>query len=252
MPDFQLQSSFLQGGYRPPRTGLLGDYRLTFDPTLLLPQMGWCGYLPGGNLRPLGPANLFAGLDSVLKPAMGDLSSTLRLNPNLPPTQAAHTSMLAAGSPLWDQLAGLIGSVGPGALWQPLTVPGATNVVTGQPFTIGTIDPAGRPRFDGVDSTVAGSALDSRWLGLSLGFGRRFRFATDLDVSVQLFADKDAILTQQPRYLFSGGALSVKGRTSWGSDLNLRIGAGRDQSGGPAGFFTLQIGPDIPPPAVGP
>ncbi|MBV9836056.1 MAG: hypothetical protein JO055_16685 [Alphaproteobacteria bacterium] len=250
MSDFQLSSSFLQGGYRPPRAGLLGDYHLTLDPTLLQPQMGWCGYMPGGGLMPLG--SLFAGLDDVLQPAMGDMTSALRLNTNLTPTQSARNSLLSAGSPLWDKLAGLIGKAGPGALWQPLGVPGATNLVTGKPFTIGTIDPAGHPRYDGVDGTVAGIALDSRWAGLSLGFGRRFRFATDLDVSVQLFADKDAVLNQKPQYLFSGGALSVKGRTSGGSDLSLRIGAGRDQAGGAAGFFTLQIGPDIPPAPVGP
>lgn len=251
MGDFQLSSSFLQGGYRPPRISLLGDARLTLDPALLQPQMGWCGYMPGGGLRPLG-TNLFAGLDSVLAPPMGDMSRSLRLNSSLTPTQSARNSLLSAGSPLWDKLAGLIGDSAPGALWRPVTVPGATNVVTGEPFSIGVVDPSGRPRYDGVDATVAGSALDSRWLGLSLGFGRRFRFASDLDVSVQLFADKDAVLTQQPQYLFSGGALSVQGRTSWGADLNLRIGAGRDQAGGAAGFFTLQIGPDIAPAAVGP
>lgn len=251
MSDFQLSSSFLQGGYRPPRTGLLGDFRLTLDPALLQPQMGWCGYLPGGGLMPLG-ASPFAGLDPVLEPAMGDMTSALRLNTRLTPTQSARNSLLSAGSPLWDKLAGLIGDAGPGALWRPITVPSATNLVTREPFSIGVLDPSGRPRYDGVDATVAGSALDSRWLGLSLGFGRRFRFASDLDVSVQLFADKDAVLTQQPQYLFSGGALSVQGRTSWGADLNLRIGAGRDQAGGAAGFFTLQIGPDIPPAAVGP
>ena len=251
MSDFQLSSSFLQGGYRPPRTGLLGDFHLTLDPALLQPQMGWCGYVPGGGLRPLGP-NLFAGLDDVLKPAIGGMSSALRLNSNLTPTQSARNSLLAAGSPLWDKLAGLIGDAAPGALWRPIAVPGATNVVTGEPFSIGTIDPAGHLRYDGADATVAGTALDSRWLGLSLGFGRRFRFATDLDVSVQLFADKDAVLAEKPQYLFSGGALSVQGRTSWGSDLSLRIGAGRDQAGGAAGFFTLQIGPDIPPPPVAP
>ena len=251
MPDFQLSSSLLQGGYRPPRTGLLGDFRLTLDPALLQPQMGWCSYMPGGGLRPVG-TSLFAGLDGVLEPAMGNMTRGLRLDASLTPTQSARNSLLSAGSPLWDKLAGLIGDAGPGALWRPVTVPGATNVVTGEAFSIGAFDPSGRPRYDGVDSTVAGSALDSRWLGLSLGFGRRFRFATDLDVSVQLFADKDAVLTQQPQYLFSGGALSVQGRTSWGADLNLRIGAGRDQAGGPAGFFTLQIGPDIPPAAVGP
>lgn len=112
MGDFQLSSSFLQGGYRPARTGLLGDFHLTVDPSLLQPQMGL--------------------------------------------------------------------------------------------------------------------------------------------VSVQLFADKDAVQTQQPQCLFSGGASSVQGRTNWGADLNLRIGVGRDQAGGAAGFFTLQIGPDIPPAAVGP
>jgi hypothetical protein len=252
MSDFQLQTTFLQGGYKPPRTGLLGDYHLTLDPALLQPQMGWCGYMEGGGVRPLGGLSLFAGVDDVLQPAMGDMSSALRLNKGLAPTLSARNSLLSAGSPLWDKLAGLIGKAGPGALWQPIGVPGATNLVTGKPFSIGVIDPAGHPRYDGVDGTVAGTALDSRWLGLTLGLGRRYRFASDLDVSVQLFADKDAVLEKKPQYLFSGGALSVQGRTSWGADLNLRIGAGRDQSGGTAGFFTLQIGPDIPPAAVAP
>ena len=251
MGDFQLSSSFLQGGYRPPRTGLLGDFRLTLDPALLQPQMGWCGYLPGGGLQPLS-LDLFAGLDGVLEPAMGDMSRALRLNTRLTPAQSARNSLLSAGTPLWDKLAGLIGSAGPGALWRPVTVPGATNVVTDAPYSIGVVEPAGRVRYSGVDATVAGSALDSRWLGASVGLGRRFRFATDLDVSLQVFADKDAVLTQQPQYLFSGGALSVQGRTSWGAPLNLRVGGGRDQAGGAAGFFTLQIGPDIPPAAVTP
>lgn len=251
MGDFQLSSSFLRDGYRPRRPRLLGDFRLTLDPAFLRPPMGWCCYLPGGDLRRLG-TNLFPGLDGVLEPAMGDMSRALRLTPGLTPVQSARNSLLAAGSPLWDKLAGLIGDAAPGALWRPITVWGATNVVTGEPFSIGVVDPAGRLRYDGVDATVAGSALDSRWLGLALGFGRRYSFASDLDVSLQVFADKDAVLRERPQYLFSGGALSVQGRTSSGANLNLRIGAGRDQAGGAAGFLTLQIGPDIPPAAVAP
>jgi hypothetical protein len=251
MGDFELSSAFLRGGYRPRRPRLLGDFRLTLDPAFLRPPMGWCCYMPGGGLRRLG-TNLFPGLDGVLEPAMGDTARALSLNTTLTPTQAARNSLLSASSPLWDKLAGLIGDAAPGALWRPITVPGATNVVTGEPFSIGVVEPAGRLRYDGVDAAVAGSALDSRWLGLTLGFGRRYRFASDLDLSLQVFADKDAVLRERPQYLFSGGALSVKGRTSSGADLNLRIGAGRDQSGGAAGFFTLQIGPDIPPAAVVP
>jgi len=251
MSDFQLSSPFLRSGYRPQRPGLLGNFRLTLDPMFVRPPMGWCCYLPGGDLRRVG-TNLFPGLDDVIEPAMGDMSRALSLTPGLTPVQSARNSLLSAGSPLWDKLAGLIADTAPGALWRPIAVRGATNVVTGEPFSIGVIEPAGRLRYDGVDATVAGSALDSRWLGLALGFGRRYSFASGLDVSLQVFADKDASLRERPQYLFSGGALSVQGRTSGGSPLNLRIGAGRDQAGGAAGFFTLQIGPDIPPAAVTP
>ncbi len=129
-------------------------------------------------------------------------------------------------------------------------MPGRPNVVTGQPSSIGLLDPAGRPRYQGVDESVAGPALDSGWLGGSLTLGKRFRFASDLDVSLLIHADKDAALAGQASNLLAGGGVSVTGRTSRGAELKLRIGAVRDQAGGAAGFFLLQIGPDIPPTAV--
>lgn len=162
----------------------------------------------------------------------------------------AARHLLSAGSPLWDKLADIVATQAANAAWREIGVPGRPNVVTGQPSSIGLLDPAGRPRYQGVDESVAGTALDSGWLGGSLTLGKRFRFASDLDVSLLIYADKDAALAGQASNPLAGGGVSVTGRTSRGAELKLRIGAGRDQAGGAAGFFLLQIGPDIPPAPV--
>jgi hypothetical protein len=227
-------------------------------------NLGWFACLPAGEPRPLG-LTLGNGLDVTIEPALGAFARDALTAKDPAPVAARH--LLSAGSPLWDKLADIVATQTANAAWREIGVPGRPNVVTGQPSSIGLLDPAGRPRYQGVDESVAGTALDSGWLGgsLTLGkrfrfasdlyvslltLGKRFRFASDLDVSLLIYADKDAALAGQASNPLAGGGVSVTGRTSRGAELKLRIGAGRDQAGGAAGFFLLQIGPDIPPAPV--
>ena len=74
----------------------------------------------------------------------------------------------------------------------------------------------------------------------------RFQFVSDPDVDFYLDLDKDAYANDM-KHFASGGGIQFGGRTSNGTPLKLRLGAGRDQAGGGAGFVTLQIGPDFVP-----
>ena len=87
---------------------------------------------------------------------------------------------------------------------------------------------------------IAGFGLPSPAIKL----GTRFLFASEPDV--HLYLDKDAY-AKDMKHFASGGGIQFGGKTSNGTPLKLRLGVGRDQAGGGAGFVTLQIGPDFAP-----
>ena len=76
-----------------------------------------------------------------------------------------------------------------------------------------------------------------------ISVAKRYPFASGLDVHFYLYVDKDAF-PRDMRLFVSGGGMGFESKTSDGTPLKLRVGAGRDQVGGSAGFIRLQIGPD--------
>ncbi len=105
----------------------------------------------------------------------------------------------------------------------------------------GKIDPSGKV-VQSPDDVVAGAAVPA-WKVISLG--KRFLFASDPDVHLYINLDTSAISKDTKlNLLFGGAAVGLEGKTSDGTPLKLRFGAGRDSAGGPGGFFTIQIGPD--------
>src|SRR6202040_2526822 len=93
---------------------------------------------------------------------------------------------------------------------------------------------------------IAGFGLPSPAIKL----GKRFAFVSSPDVHFYLYVDKDA-LTADLTKLPTGGGVQFGGKTSDGTELKLRLGVGRDDAGGTAGFVTLRIGPDIAPITAG-
>ena len=122
-------------------------------------------------------------------------------------------------------------------------VPGAQrNPVTGGPVSRGKIDSSGTFVPPAPDDLIAGFGVPSPAIKL----GKRFPFASDLDVHLYLYLDKDAYANEM-KYFASGGGIQFGGKTSGGTPLKLRLGVGRDSAGGGAGFIKLQIGPDFAP-----
>jgi hypothetical protein len=122
-------------------------------------------------------------------------------------------------------------------------VPGAQrSIVTGKPVAQGKIDSAGAFVPTSPDDLIAGFGLPSPAIKL----GKRFPFASDPDVHLYLYLDKDAYANDM-KHFASGGGLQFGGKTSGGTPLKLRLGIGRDTAGGVAGFIKLRIGPDFSP-----
>jgi hypothetical protein len=208
---------------------------LTLNPTFAASWPGWSMLTCHGKVVNLS-AGLPSGSDDGLFRACGALANALR-NPMTDPQAAAPSFVNALSPDAWDKLYGLLREGGP-SLWRD--IPSLRrNIVTGQPASEGKIDPSGRALPTDPTSVIAGFGLPSP--GISLG--KRFGFSTNLDVHLYLYLDKDAY-AQQMRDFVSGGGLGFEGKTSAGTPLKLRLGVGRDQAGGGAGFIRLQIGPD--------
>jgi hypothetical protein len=180
--------------------------------------------------------------DSGLGRACGALSQQFRLNPRLTTPTAAPSFLNALQPDAWDTLYTLLRLAGPTLAWTD--IPGAQrNVVTGQPVSTGKIDSSGNVVPTAPGDVIAGFGVPSPAIKL----GKRFLFASDPDVHLYLYLDKDAYANDM-KYFASGGGVQFGGKTSDGTQLKLRLGIGRDTAGGGAGFITLQIGPDFPPP----
>ena len=108
----------------------------------------------------------------------------------------------------------------------------------------GKLDPSGTFIPTAPDGVIAGFGLPSPAIKL----GKRFLFASEPDVHLYLYLDKDAYANDM-KHFASGGGVQFGGKTSGGTPLKLRLGMGRDTAGGGAGFITLQIGPDYVAPA---
>ena len=103
----------------------------------------------------------------------------------------------------------------------------------------GKLDPSGTVVPTPPDGLIAGFGLPSP----AIKVGKRFGFVSSPDIHLYLYLDKDAY-ADDIKHFVSGGGIQFGGRTSSGTPLKLRLGVGRDTSGGGAGFITLQIGPD--------
>jgi hypothetical protein len=179
--------------------------------------------------------------DDGLRLACGTLSQQLRLSPRLDPQAAAPHFLNALQPDAWDTLYGLLRLAGPTLAWSD--VPGAQrNIVTRQPVSLGKIDSSGTVVPTAPDDLIAGFGVPSPAIKL----GKRFLFASDPDVHLYLYVDKDAYANDMQHFA-SGGGIQFGGKTSDGTPLKLRLGIGRDEAGGGAGFIRLQIGPDFTP-----
>jgi hypothetical protein len=141
----------------------------------------------------------------------------------------------------WDTIYALLRLAGPTLAWSDIPAV-QRNVVTGGPASAGKVDSAGNVSGIAPVDLMAGLGLPSPAIKL----GKRFAFVSSPDVHFYLYVDKDA-LTRDLTQLATGGGVQFGGKTSDGTELKLRLGVGRDDAGGTAGFITLRIGPDIAP-----
>lgn len=237
MSDFQLRTPFS----RPPRTGLLGG-GLRLDPVFLPSRTGWFGESPTGSLLNFGLT--LNRLDAPLTPLMNAFTAQMLATPRAAPITVAQRIFAAAPPDAWDSLYEVLRDNGP-KLWPevPSSVP---NIVTGDPVSLGSIAPDGRFVPRAPDDVVAGTGLNSSWLGGTISLGRRFTFASSLDVHFQLFVDHEAV-SRRADLILGGGGVTVEGRTRGGIPFEFSLGAGRGEEGRPAGFLMLQIGPKYVP-----
>ena len=218
----------LSFGYTPSRT-------FTEVTTLHLP--GWSMMGSNSQARSLTLPDLD---DDALCVACGALGRTLRQSPQAQEAAArSFTDALQPGA--WDTLYALLRIAGPALAWSDLPAV-QRNIVTGGPAAQGQIDSAGNVVATPANGLIAGFGLPSPAIKL----GKRFAFATDPDVHFYMYLDKDAFTTDISKAV-AGGGIQFGGKTSDGTELKLRMGVGRDQAGGAAGFITLRIGPDIAP-----
>jgi len=225
-----------QSGYTP--SSLFGP-GLTLS-SFAQSRLGWC--MMGWDCQVRGMQQLQDGDDDAFRTACGALSQQFRLNSRLDPQAAAPSFLNALQPDDWDMLYKLLRLAGPAL--SGTDVPGARrNPVTGGPVAQGKIDSSGTFVPPAPDDLIAGFGLPSPAIKL----GKRFPFASDLDVHLYLYLDKDAYANDM-KYFASGGGIQFGGKTSDGTPLKLRLGIGRDTAGSGAGFITLQIGPDFPPP----
>jgi hypothetical protein len=223
-----------EAGYRPFS---LFSPDLTLSP-FVQSRLGW--YLMSWDCQ-VRSLRLQDGDDDALRTPCGALSQQLRLSPRLDPYAAAPSFLNALQPDDWDTLYKLLRLAGPTLAWTD--VPGAQrNIVTGGPVSRGKIDSSGTFVPSAPDDLIAGFGVPSPAIKL----GKRFLFASDPDVHLYLYLDKDAY-ANEIKYFASGGGIQFGGKTSGGTQLKLRLGVGRDTAGGGAGFIKLQIGPDYAP-----
>lgn len=217
--------------------------QLTLDPQFAASQLGWSVMASNRQVYNLWPDSL-GSPDDALQNAMGRLSNAMQNTRSSDPQLAVPAFLQSVGVTEWDQLYGLARQFG-ASTWADIPSNKA-NIVTGQPASGGKITPSGVAMPTSADGVIAGFGIPSP----AISAGKRFPFSSGLDVHLYIYGDKDAY-AQDTRHLITGGGIGFEGKTSDGTTLKLRVGAGRDQAGGGAGFIRLQIGPDfVAPPAT--
>ncbi|MBR0641369.1 hypothetical protein [Plastoroseomonas hellenica] len=234
-------------GYRPP-ANLLGDYRLRLRPEFEIAARGWVAQPRFG---PLTPVSVPVLVDSALRPTLSEAGRDVASAPKRDPTEVAAARLRRANAEFWDKLQQLLrdtegmqealGDVAKDSLWPSQIVPGRINAATGENAEGGKIRPDGTVDHGDVHEQVPGLRLKQP--GPFVWMGRRFGLASDIDVFLFVFADKDALATNRPDLLLSGGGVEAKGRTSSGNEVTVVFGAGRDAAGGPAAFLSFGFAP---------
>lgn len=219
-------------GYQPPAFRVP---QLTLTPQYTASLLGWS--VLAGNFQVY---NLFPALpppgDDALRVAAGALSQAANASPSNPQL-ALPPFLKSLGVDSLDSLYDLARQIG-ASTWTDIPGP-KTNVATGQPASVGKVSPSGTMIPTPADGALAGFGIPLP----AISAGKRYPFSSGLDVHLYVYVDKDAF-AHDMRLWVPGGGLGFEGKTSDGTTLKLRVGAGRDQAGGPAGFIRLQIGPD--------
>jgi hypothetical protein len=240
-PNYQLTPPFSNWGtgYKPP--DFFGDqFKLKWN--YLPSQLGWSAQTKDGQVVNLGlwlPGTP-PGLNDSFSATFAAITRALDNKKPVDPKQVAQVFGGTADDNIWDTIYGLVRKGGQ-SLWPD--VPGnKPNIAKGGPASTGKVDPSGTVIPSSPDDAVAGAGIPSPAISL----GKRFLFASHPDLHFYLYLDKDAY-PNKPNLLLSGAGVGLEGKTSGGDPVKLRIGAGRDASGGGAGFIMLQIGPDYLP-----
>lgn len=234
-------------GYRPP-PNLLGDFRLRLRPEFEIASRGWVAQPRSG---PLKPVSVPVYVDSALRPTLSEAGRDVAAAPRRDPTEVAAARLRRANTEFWDKLKLLIrdtdgmqealGDAAKDSLWPSQIVPGRINPANGENAEGGKIRPDGSLDHGDLHEQVPGLRLKQPepfvWVG------RRFGLASDIDVFLFVFADKDALATNRPDLLLSGAGVEAKGRTSSGNEVTMIFGAGRDAGGGPAAFLSFGFAP---------
>lgn len=234
--NFQLNTPFSNWGTGYKKPDFFGDrFKLS---TLYLPnQLGWTAQAANGQTANYGTC-FPGGVPGVTDSFSDAAAAVARSEPS-----AAKGDSLAKlfasvfDDKIWDTLYGLLRGAGPN-LWPDVPGP-KKNVVTGDKVPAGKLAPNGTFVPSGPDDQVAGVGIPLPAISL----GKRFLYASNPDVHLYIYMDKDAV-PQKSNYLLSGGGVGLEGKTSGGTQFKFRVGVGRDAAGGGAGFFTIQIGPD--------
>ena len=236
-PQFQLTPPFStwRTGFQPH---LLPGPQLTLAPEYTASLLGWS--VMGANRQVYNlMLNLPGRGDDALRPALATLSQAAAASPSNPQL-ALPPFLKSLGVDSMDSLYSLAIQLG-SSTWTKIPGP-KTNVANGQPASIGSVSPAGTMIPTPADGVLAGFAVPLP----AISAGKRFPFSSGLDVHLYVYVDKDAF-AQDMRLWVPGGGVSFESKTSDGTTLKLRFGAGRDQAGGAAGFIRLQLGPDFVP-----
>jgi hypothetical protein len=239
--DFQLTPPFANWGtgYKPPK---FFDDSSSADSQQN--QFGWTAQFPNGqtwsfgDLLPGAPAgtnaSLTAGAAAVARAQSSSQSVDLK--------RLADAFTKAMDTKGWDALNGIVSGLG-STIWTKVTIP-RLDFATGQRASIGNIDASSRFVPTQAGSAVAGFALPFP----EISIGRRFAFLNDPTINFKIRVDVTTLQNPNgvnPGAVISGGGVSIEGRTTSGDILKLGCGAGRDVTGGGAGFVTFELSANL-------